>query len=141
MALLNTPVYLMPNRLSDVLRAIQVMGADQYYCRTINEWTSGLGDPMSATSWDKVFWEHPEFFGSGRNKHGVMEYWLRLRRAQKNSQNLPLDSSQMETLLKTAIDLNVRASELSLTLPKVVNILGSIVVPFIGAWAGAHFKN
>jgi len=100
---------------------------------------------MSAECWDKVFWEHPEFFGHGRNKDGIMEYWLRLRRAQMKSLNPALDSSQMETLLKTAIDLNVRASELSLTLPLFVNFLGAIVGAIggalIGAWATAHFGN
>jgi hypothetical protein len=150
---IKSPYLKNPHQLSDVLTAIQVMGTQKWDNRT----RGLLGDsPQSAATWAKLFDARPEFFGSR------IWYHLRLRHADERTFNpvtlhelteqeikdwgdknkdgilsrKPLMPSQIEALMKTAIELQVRAAALEdrtrWWIPLVAAFLG-----FIGAVGGA----
>src|SRR5437867_10880401 len=78
--------YLIPNRLPDVLAAIQVMGSHLWDSREMKHWMENLGEkPQSADLWESVFAAHPEFFGRDTLKDGRTLYVLRLRRSFENT--------------------------------------------------------
>src|SRR5437016_8943568 len=59
--------YLKPYRLSDVVGAIQIMGAYPWATREIDHWRRTLDRPQSVDedkhqTWKEIFREHPEFF-------------------------------------------------------------------------------
>jgi hypothetical protein len=155
--------YLVPNRLPDILAAIQVMGSHFWDSRQIEHWVNNLGPkPQSAASWEALFADHPEFFGNDELKDGRTLYVLRLRRAYENNMDpdtfaevpaeelrelkaagkyqvtkilsrRPLTPSQVEALMKTAIELQVRAAALadrrrywiSIAVPALVGLAGA----------------
>lgn len=54
-----------PQRLSDVIAAIQVLGTYKYYKRNLNNWAeaiSGDDEKKNGKYWREIFLEHPEFF-------------------------------------------------------------------------------
>ncbi|WP_457096841.1 hypothetical protein [Lysobacter sp. P5_B9] len=52
-----------PERLADLIAAIQVMGTYRFAVRRLDRWEKRLGRiPLSAVSWCEVFAQHPEFF-------------------------------------------------------------------------------
>lgn len=54
-----------PNRLSDVLAAIQATATNKYYKLDLEGWSDRInGDEKHADHWRRVFEEHPEFFDS-----------------------------------------------------------------------------
>jgi hypothetical protein len=58
-----SPPYLKPNRLGDVIAAIQAMASSEYYRRSSEQWATALsGTIETAPYWQKVFDEYPEFF-------------------------------------------------------------------------------
>src|ERR1043166_5648521 len=159
--------YLSSHRLADVLAAIQVMGSTVWDSRPIEHWKPHLGDvPQSASSWEEIFTQHPEFFGV-REWQGRNTYFLRLRRAYERTidpvslkeisdQQLEelkrqnkydetklarraLTPSQVEALMKTAIELQVRAAALAdrtrWWIPLAAAVLG-----FLGAIVGSLLK-
>jgi len=157
--------YLVPNRLPDVLAAIQVMGSHFWASQEMKHWVVNLGaQPQSSATWEEVFAAHPEFFGVDHLKDGRTLYVLRLRRAYENTvdektraevsaeeiQHLKstgeyqktrvlsrprLQASQVEALMKTAIELQVRAAALAdrrrfwatLTVPAAVGLFGAVL--------------
>jgi hypothetical protein len=115
-------------RLGDVLAAVQVMGAYTFASRKCEAWAEKLGAPLSASAWNAVFGDHPEFFRvngewvSLRWRHGydrtfsseqgrdlTHEEIGNLTEAQKSElTRKPLSSDQIEALMKTAIELHSR---------------------------------
>lgn len=151
------------DRLADVIAAIQVMGSHLWDSREIEDWKRNLGNkPQSANNWQRIFSDHPEFFGSDKTF-----YFLRLRRAYeqtvdsktsrelseqeineykaceaKNPDNLTrrvLSPNQIETLIKAAIELQARAAALETAnrwwIPLLCAALG-----FSGALVGSLLK-
>ena len=58
--------YLQPNRLSDILAAIQTMSLYHRYRRSSEEWADLIsGETDKATYWKCIFDEHPEFESAG----------------------------------------------------------------------------
>lgn len=52
-----------PERLADLIAAIQVMGTYRFAVRRIDRWQRRLGRvPTSAGTWIEVLGQHPEFF-------------------------------------------------------------------------------
>ena len=127
-------------RLADVIAAIQVLGSHLWDSREIKDWKKNIGDePLSANSWESVFSDHPEFFGSDSRVNKTF-YFLRLRRAYeqtvdtKTSKELSeneitqykssksynpddlarrvLTPNQIEMLIKAAVELQVSAPAL-----------------------------
>jgi hypothetical protein len=130
-----------PHRLADILAAIQVFGSHRWDSREMKDWQEHLGEkPQSGKSWELVLAEHPEFFGTYLGKQGQMYHYLRLRRAYERTVDpdtlreltdvdirdlrdrgqyataklarKALAGSQVEALMKTAIELQVRAAAL-----------------------------
>lgn len=58
----NAPIRT-PQRLADLISAIQVMGTYKFAVRRVSRWEKRLQRvPLSARSWSEVFKQHPEFF-------------------------------------------------------------------------------
>jgi hypothetical protein len=160
--------YLDHLRLADVLAAIQVTGSHLWDSRPIEDWKLNLGErPQSVATWEELFTAHPEFFGSSKSKDGQMLYYLRLRRAFERTidtitfvklsadeietrkkrgsyetdkiSRRSLTPDQIETLLKTAIELQVRAAALE-DRSKWWLPLAAAVVGFAGAVLGSLLK-
>jgi hypothetical protein len=52
-----------PERLADLISAIQVLGTYKFAVRRVSRWEKRLQRvPLSANSWSAVFGQHPEFF-------------------------------------------------------------------------------
>ena len=165
----RSPYLSNPHRVADILAAIQVFGSHRWDSREMKDWKENLGDaPQSGSSWEEVLAEHPEFFGVYIGKEDKKTYhYLRLRRAyertidpdtlreltDKDIKELrdkgafyttklarkALAASQVEALMKTAIELQVRAAALEdrtrWWLPLAAAALG-----FIGALLGSFIK-
>ena len=160
--------YLVEHRLADVLCAIQVMGSHAWDSRKIEDWQENLGSkPQSANTWEDVLADHPEFFGSRVWKENRLHF-LRLRRSYERTvdpetfMELPPEDirqlkqsgefhnsrlsrkallpTQVEALMKTAIELQVRAAVLAdrrrWWIPIAAAALG-----FGGAVVGSLFKS
>jgi hypothetical protein len=145
--------YFKEHRLPDIINAIQVMGAAPSYTRPIENWCSAMGaEPKSCNEWAEVFGDHPEFFGESDDKKEGKKthHWLRLRRARALDQrnpgdnktdshhvNRPLEASEIEALVKIAIDLHARSGELFirqrwLIIP-ALGFAGAIAAEIVGA--------
>jgi hypothetical protein len=128
MAASDSPYLRNSRRLSDVLAAIQVLGAYAIASQTSSAWAKKLGNTVSAPSWTDIFADHPEFFRvsgdwiSLRWRHGYDRTYSReqLRDLsheevagltpdqESNLTRKPLASDQIEALMKTAIELHSR---------------------------------
>ena len=123
-----------PNRLGDVVAAIQLLATFRYYQRPVDSWADVFGKgPDSAEDWGTVFREHPEFFlvGKGGGKAVVSLAWRRAyprlyhtRQSRELSwdergqlpesearyiSRRPLSEEQVQTLINTAVELHGRA--------------------------------
>jgi len=126
----SSPYLSNSSRLADVLAAIQVMGSYPWATRQEARWQEKLGAPLSADSWTVLFREHPEFFRINdedgitlRWRHGYDKTFRPSELRELSSTELdglspeqrkeltrkPLTEGQIETLLKTAIELHTRA--------------------------------
>lgn len=117
------------NRLADVIAAIQVMGTYKYYKMDFSGWADRIeGDEKNGDHWQKVFEQHPEFFrlGGGRKKASLVwrrnyqkrydvdqeekisrEKYKSLNDSQKKRiSRIPLNNSDISTLINTAINLH-----------------------------------
>lgn len=139
-------------RLADVMAAIQFLGAHKYGSRSIENWSNSLGtSPKSANSWMEIFQDHPEFF---RVKSGYVA--LVLRRAKQKNYHMEtgefltekqidelsekekkkvtrkhLESTQIEALLNTAIQMHASAiaheKELRWWIPLLASLIGVVI--------------
>ncbi len=130
----HSPYLKEPNRLADVLSAIQVMGTYKFYKLDFAGWADRIsGDPKQADHWKKVFEEHQEFFRLDAGRENASLVWRRtypkhynVDSEQKISREeffqmsdkekvrisrSPLKNSDIATLITTAIQLHSRALE------------------------------
>lgn len=138
-------------RLADVLAAIQVLGTYPRASRKVKEWFEKLGAPLSAQGWETVFKEHPEFFrlsneyASLRWRHGYDRTYDIVKKEEIDNKELEslseeqkneltrkqLSSDQIETLVKTAVELHGRAiaqaQEKRWLIPLLFGLVGVIV--------------
>lgn len=121
-------------RLSDVIAAIQAMGTYKYYKLDFAGWSDRIiGAKTEADHWRKVFEEHPEFFRLDSDRMRASLIWRRQHqklydvdtestisreqygtlsnKQQERISRSPLTSTELTTLVKTAIDLHSRAIE------------------------------
>lgn len=125
----TSPYLTNPHRLADILAALQVMGTYSWASSEVDKWEQRLGKPASTENWRVIFDEHPEFFrtddkgvtvrwryGNHRNFDGDRNCELKAEEiaALPNEKKdkltrKPLTSEQIETLMKTAIELHNRA--------------------------------
>jgi hypothetical protein len=148
-----------PNRLGDVIAAIQAMSIYKFYKLTFEGWADRIsGDKNKTEYWRKVFEEHPEFFRLDSQREKASLVWRRqypkrlkvddeqrlsadefnkLTSEQKArvSRN-PLTPNDIKTLVDTAIDLHSRALEHQREkrwwLP-VASVVGGLIGALIGA--------
>lgn len=151
--------YLIPNRLQDVLASLQFLGTYKRYKLKAERWEKWLAvAPLSASSWDVIFTQHPEFFRRNA-KDEISLVWRRSlpKRYQIDTGRMlteqeiesmdenrisrpPLDPSSLATLLEIAIRLQSEALEQKRErrwwVPVIVSISG-VLFGFIGAMLGA----
>lgn len=136
--------YLLPNRLQDVLAALQFMACHPDYDLTLDEFRKRIAfEPRSAKSWGGVFPDHPEFF---RQSERGNDYSLVLRRARPKGEDRlrpPLVPSELTMLMDIAINLQRQALEMRRErrawLPFLLTGTG-IVGSLLGAILGAMIK-
>jgi hypothetical protein len=153
----NTSPYIAnPNRLADIIAAIQVLGTYRFASRYLEKWEKRLGrTPVSAPNWETVFKQHPEFFTTqGPN---VSLVWRRSRErnydtftrtllsreaamelakeedehSEKRLSRPPLDTAEVSKLVDIAINLHEReirhAQERRWWITAVVAVVGLII--------------
>ena len=123
-----------PERLGDVIAAIQAMGLYKFYKLDFAGWAERLAaDPSQADHWKQVFAEHPEFFRLNTEKDKASLVWRRQNRrrydvdrratlseeeydaltpkARKRVSRPALGAAEIGTLIQTAIHLHTSALE------------------------------
>jgi hypothetical protein len=128
----SSPYLAHPWRLSDVIAALQVLGSYHWASREPADWARTLGQPRSAHTWDEIFKDHPEFFRVNEAKQKVWasvrwrhthpqiyaaaehrelsraEYLALSEAERENLSRSPLATEQIESLIRTAIELHNR---------------------------------
>jgi hypothetical protein len=149
-----------PQRLGDVIAAIQAMGTYKFYKQTFEGWAARIAaDTSKADHWKKVFEEHPEFFRLDTDRKMASLVWRRQypRRFQVDTQqNLTfaeyeglsdedkkrvsrntLTPQDIKTLVDTAIELHSRAVDLQHEKRWWIPLVSSAIGGSIGAAIGA----
>ena len=126
----RSPYLRYPQRLADVITAIQLMGTYKYASRKIGKWNDAIGrDPLSAKSWIDVFKQHPEFFRIKNNDASLI--WRRSREKTYDTRNgaeitseeyknlsddekrkfsrRPLDPEHVQALINSAVQMHSSA--------------------------------
>ncbi len=152
----QSPYMTHPKRLADIIAAIQLMGTYKFGSRSVENWEKSIGrPPLSAENWTKIFDDHPEFF---RVKDGFGS--LVWRRAKKRNHDTvsgrdlsteelkaldkdakgkltrrPLDPSQVEALMNSAIKMHSSAiahnKELRWMVPTIASLSGVVVGAYL----------
>jgi hypothetical protein len=141
-----------PDRLSDVIAAIQVMSTYKFANRTVDKWENSIGRaPKSSAAWLTVFEDHPEFFRvadgsislvwrrayervydtvSGRDL-STEEIKVLNDKSRIDLSRAPLTPEQTTALIEVAIKLQnqsiARRQELRWWVPVIVGVLGILV--------------
>lgn len=123
-----------PNRLGDVIAAIQAMATYKFYKLSFASWAGRMSaDESQAQKWRAVFIEHPEFFRLDSAKEKASLVWRRQfpkrydvdtvkvltndEYEQLSSEKkfrisrVPLASADIKALIDTAVNLHSRALE------------------------------
>lgn len=131
--------YLKPNRLQDIIGALQIMGSYREYKMTIEEWKEIIeNDPLSAESWRAVFTEHPEFFR--KNDKDLFSLMWRKGMPHQGGSRAPLSGDQTKALLDVALDFHSKAQEERRDRRWWIPILAAIMA-FVGAVVGGYLKS
>lgn len=154
----NTSPYLDSfDRIGNVIAAIQVLGVYQSHSILFDKLINILpGNDKKEGYWKEIFQDHPEFFGVDKAENSVHLIW---RLAKKNNFHVdrheiltddeikglsatirkaklekpPLESEEISTLIKTAIDMHTRAIELK----KETRWMSSPLFSLLGVVLGA----
>lgn len=151
----RSPYIAHPNRLADLIAAIQVLGTYGFASRELSKWETRLGrKPVSADNWLTVFSQHPELFTI--QEQNISLVWRRSRErnydtyaqtvvsrkeeaalredeksGEKRLSRPPLDTSEISHLIDMAIRLHEREiqhrQERRWWVTAVIAILGLIV--------------
>ncbi len=160
----NYSPYLKENdRLADVIAAIQAMGAYKFYKLDFVGWAERISANESmADHWKKIFEEHPEFFRLDTKRKKASLVWRRQHqklfdvdkekrieredyrslsdKQKKRFSRMPLDPSEISTLIDTAMNLHSRALEYKRDsrwwFPAVIGLIGVIIGATIKALTG-----
>lgn len=109
---MNNLPYTNPDRLADVMALIQVLALHKYGHRSDKGLTDEMqGSPRSASKWNEIAKEHPEFFRVNSEERLGVSLVSRhvLQRDENGRIELPSEFTSM--LLKTAINLHDRQME------------------------------
>jgi hypothetical protein len=153
----DSPYLLNDGRLGDVIAAIQTLGTYKFYKLDFAGWADRIGgDEEQADYWRKVFEEHSEFFRLDSKRQRASLVWRRqhqklfdvdlsqtISREKYKSltdeqkariSRLPLSSSEIATLVNTAINLHSRALENKKDQRWLVTALIGLAGVILGAW-------
>jgi hypothetical protein len=152
-----------PNRLADVIAAIQVMSTYKFYKLTFDAWADRISaDSSRGEYWQNIFEQHPEFFRLDGQRQKASLVWRRqypkrfqvdkekvlskdefelLSESEKQRvSRVPLTPGDIKTLIDTAINLHSRALEELKDRRWWVPLLASAVGGLIGAIIGVLLK-
>lgn len=131
--------YLIENRLADVIALLQVLAFDKHYARSANGLEIELqGKPESATSWEKVAKEHPEFFRVKNGKDDSEEIETpkislisrHVGLSNQTNRSEPLSADLAKKYFETAIELHEIQKERSnrwlIWLPSLIAIISIV---------------
>jgi hypothetical protein len=151
-----------PNRLADVIAAIQVMSTYKFYKLPFDGWADRINaDPSRATYWQNIFEQHPEFFRLDGQREKASLVWRRQYprrfqvddervltrdeyqslddKAKEHVSRVRLTPADIKTLVDTAINLHARAleeqKERRWWLP-LASVIGGLVGGVLGALIG-----
>ena len=163
---MKSPYLSQPERLADVIAAIQVMGTYRSYKLNFENWADRInGDGGLADHWEKVFQEHPEFFRLDRGRTEASLVWRRqfpklfdlssrTEISTKEFRDLqdqykedisrrPLSDSEIKTLIDTATNLHSRAVEADKHEQwgkrLALQAAAGLLGALVGSWASVHF--
>ena len=113
MAEFSSP-YLKPNRLADVIAALQFLGRYEDYKRTAVAWEKKMASTpaVSANNWGEIFSEHPEFFRVNSEKKISLLYRRATEHVRTNDGERirpPLDDQSIFRLIDIACVLHSNA--------------------------------
>ncbi|MGB9989854.1 hypothetical protein [Pseudoduganella rhizocola] len=151
----ESPYIASPNRLADVIAAIQAMAVYDFHMQSFEKWAVRItGDDSKSEYWKKVFVEHPEFFRLDTTRKLASLVWRRQypKRYHVDRQEMlteqeyklldedettrlsrpPLGPGDIKTLIDAATNLHTRAVELRRESRWWVPLAGAL-----GALAGA----
>lgn len=123
-----------PNRLNDVIAAIQVMGIYKFYSLTFEQWAIRItGNKVAKEYWEIIFKEHPEFFRFDKTRQRASLVWRRSKKKlydldkekqisreeydalsleeKKKISRTPLNPQEIESLINIAVQLHSQAIE------------------------------
>lgn len=154
--------YLKPNRLANVIAAIQCMSLNVQSSRSCEQWADIIsGNKAEADRWRAVFSEHPEFFRKSTFKDTPDSYALIWRRASPRNFYRKEDRSithaeyehmskderafvsrarvpdgEVKTLVDIAIELHSKAREQHIDwrwwVPTAASFVGALLAVLIG---------
>ena len=164
----DSPYLTSPDRLGDVIAAIQVMGIYKFYKLDFAGWADRIvGDEAQAQHWRKVIEEHPEFFRMDSKREKASLVWRRQRQKLFNVDSgcqisreefrklsddqklrisrMPLASTELALLLDAAIKLHSTALEHKKDrrwwIPIIASLAGVILgVALTALFAGSAVK-
>lgn len=158
----KSPYISTPDRLADVISAIQAMGIYKFHMRSFGDWAESIsGDASQSLHWRKIFEEHPEFFRLDTTRQLASLVWRRQfpkrfhvdqgrqlseeeysalsPQEQERVSRAPLSPSDIKTLMDAAINLHSRAVELQREARWWIPLASSAVGGLIGAILGTLF--
>src|SRR5688572_4042946 len=135
--------YLRPNRLQDIVAALQIMGSYRTYKMSVEAWKEKIeNNPLSAPTWTEVFKEHPEFFR--QNDLGLFSLMWRNGMPHSEDSRVPLAGDQIMALMNTALQFHAKAHEEQRDKRWWMPILAAVfaaVLGFVGAVFGSYLKS
>lgn len=88
-----------PNRLQDVLAAIQVLGTYEFAARNLDKWENRLGrKPKSAESWSEVFSQHSEFFTLDDSNNIALVWRRSFKRNYDTANNIVVKGDDLDKI-------------------------------------------
>lgn len=166
MANARSPYLSDPNRLADVIAAIQAMATYKFYKLDFDNWADRIAaDKSQAAHWKRVCEEHPEFFRLDTERTRASLVWRRQRQkrfdvdsdaqitkaeyetrddaGRTRISRTPLNTSEVGTLIEAAIALHSRAldhrRESRWWVPLAIGVVAAIS-GLAGAVVGAIIK-
>jgi len=151
-----------PNRLADVIAAIQVMSIYKFYKLPFSEWADRINADFARGSyWQNIFEQHPEFFRLDGQRERASLVWRRQYpkrfqvdeervltkeeydslddQAKERVSRVRLTPADIKTLVDTAINLHARAleeqKERRWWLP-LASVVGGLIGGVLGALIG-----
>ena len=131
-----------PNRLGDVIAAIQAMATYKFYKLEFAGWAERIvGDANQADHWRQVFQEHPEFFRLDTERVRASLVWRRQHRKRFNvdSETMLTDeeysalSPQRKTRVSRALEQKKESRWWLPIIAAAASLFGSVTGALIGA--------